>query len=182
MVNYLNRNLFIPPTLSNTLIANTEENPISIDKIKSDWNDFLGWLDKKGVKGKPELDKGGLGNEYFNQYIKENPQTVLSKDSIPIIRKEYIALRNKGIEDIKSGKAIFENQTGKDANVDRFMKHIILNEESSDPNYIGQHLTQTPFMGSVLKEKEKIIGKSKFTTPLKGIQEQMKDLVLKATP
>lgn len=114
------------------------------EQLKEDWNGFLNWLDKKGMKGKPELDKGDLGNQLFRQYIKETPGTSLSEKSIPAIRKAYTELRNDRLKEIQEGKGNYEGSP------ESFMKHIVLNEQTENPNYVGQHLTQTMFPGAKL--------------------------------
>ena len=124
--------------------------PVS-DKIKQDWNMYLSWLDKKGMKGKPELDKGGVGNNLFKQYLKETPETSLSEKVIPSIRKAYVDLRNDRLKEIQSGGA-----TTSTVNPENFMNHILLNEKSDKPNYVGQHLTQTMFPGAKMKTGEVI--------------------------
>jgi hypothetical protein len=121
-----------------------EEKETVSDAVKQDWNAYLTWLDKKGMRGKPELDKGGLGNNLFKQYLKENPSTSLTEKIIPSIRKAYIDLRNDRLKEIQSGKGNYEGDP------ETFMKHIVLNEQSGDPNYVGQHLTQTMFPGAKL--------------------------------
>lgn len=118
--------------------------PVIDDKVKQDWNNYLDWLDKKGMRGKPELDKGGVGNNLFKQYIKENPSTSLTDKHIPGIRKAYLDLRNDRLKEIESGKGTYKGD------VSTFMKHIVDNEKSADPNYVGQHLTQTRFPGAKL--------------------------------
>ena len=146
-----------------------EGEPMVTEKHKADWNKYLTWLDAKKMKGTPDLDKGGLGNKLFNQYIKENPTTSLNPNIIPGIRKEYQILRQSGIDDILKGKAYFLGKTGKDTDTSNFMKHIELNEKSKDPNYVGQHLTQTFFPDVQIgdekavrynvKEKESLLNK-----------------------
>lgn len=126
--------------------SDNEDDNVS-DDVKSDWNNFLTWLDKKGLKGKPELDKDNKGNELFKQYLKENPNTSLTEKIIPSIRKAYLDLRDDRIKEIKAGKANFSG------NPEDFMKHIVLNEQTKDPNYVGQHLTQTMFPGAKLYSK-----------------------------
>lgn len=114
---------------------------------KQDWNNYLEWLKGKGMQGKPELDKGGLGEKLFQDYLKQNPQTTLSKKIIPGIRQAYLEMRNKAIEEMKAGKGAWgaSETGGKEADYSGFMKHITDNELTKDPNYIGQHLTMTPF-------------------------------------
>lgn len=161
-----------------TVTPTTEGSTVVTDRVKSDWNDFLGYLDKKGVRGKPELDKGNLGNQYFQQYLKENPNTSLSIEVIPEIRKQYIAERDRGVADIKSGKAKLMDKSGPDVDVTPFMRHIVLNEQSKDPNYVGQHLTQTPFRGTALLSRDtgKVIGQTQFNNPNVGILQSMQNL------
>jgi hypothetical protein len=122
------------------------ESPIT-PKHKEDWNKYLGWLKEKGMQGKPELDKGGVGEKLFQEYLKQNPETSLSKSIIPGIRKEYVNMRDKAIEEMKAGKGGWGASAtgGKEADYSGFMKHILDNEKSGDPNYVGQHLTMTPF-------------------------------------
>lgn len=118
------------------------------EKMMQDWNDFLAYLDKKGVRGKPELDKNDLGNKYFREYLKENPNTSLSEEAIPKIRKAYLNLRDENLENIKTGKITYKGAP------DTFMNNIVLNEKSANPNYVGQRLTQTLFPGYKIKDKE----------------------------
>lgn len=132
---------------------NETEEPIPV-QLKEDWNAYLNWLDKKGMKGKPELDKGGLGNKLFEQYLKENPNTTLSVEQIPNIRKAYLQMREQGLKDYKEGKMSFSSGT----TPENYMKHIVLNEQTENPNYVGQHLTQTPFPGQKFSIKDKKTG------------------------
>lgn len=130
----------------NTTKEKKIEDP-DIQKIKADWNKYLKYLSDKGVQGKPELDKGGLGNKYFDEYVKANPGTSLSTAVIPKIRQAYSELRNTNIETIKKGKGEFNGKSGPDVDFSGFMSHIEKNEKSENPNYVGQHLTRTPFPG-----------------------------------
>jgi len=120
------------------------ENPVAIsDELKTNWNKYLDWLDKKGMKGKPELDKGGVGNKLFKQYLSETADAKLSEKDIPVIRQAYKEMRDQGIKDQKEGKIAF----GTGVTAENFMSHIVANEKTSNPNYVGQHLTQTRFPG-----------------------------------
>jgi hypothetical protein len=134
-------------------VTDDEKGETVSDAIKQDWNAYLSWLDKKGMRGKPELDKGGVGNNLFKQYLKENPNTSLSEKIIPSIRKAYVDLRNDRLKEIESGKGNYEGSP------ESFMKHIVLNEQSGDPNYVGQHLTQTMFPGAKLTSPTGVVKK-----------------------
>jgi len=150
----------------------TEEPKADMNKIKQDWNAYLDYLDEKKVRGIDALDKGDLGNKYFREYLKANPNTSLNENIIPKIREAYQDLRNSQIADIQSGKISFLGKTGKDADVSSFMRHIVENEKTKNPNYVGQHLTQTRFPGGVIKDKNtgKVIEKTEILTPGKGVE------------
>lgn len=163
-------------------LSNSSEQTISetpdINRIKYDWNKFLKWMESKGVKGKPELDKGDLGNKYFKQYIKENPQTSLNESVIPLIRKEYVKLRDEGISEILGGKTVFNLPDVGEVKGDaakpylhRYMGHILTNEKSDKPNYVGQHLTQTLFPGAELEEYENDMLVKKTKTDIGNLED-----------
>lgn len=162
-----------------------ESNSPDVNKIKTDWNDFLSWMEQKGVKGKPELDKGDLGNKYFKDYIKSHPETSLSEKAIPIIRQEYVKLRDDNAARILAGKGEFTLPdvgvlTGEAAKkyMDRFMGNILKNEQSANPNYVGQYLTQTPFPPSTFKvyENDKLISeKTQDTYTAEDMEKRYKD-------
>lgn len=114
------------------------------------WNKFLSSLEKKGLKGKPELDKNNLGNRLFKEWLKENPDEGLSEQDIPKVRKTYSNQRTMRLKEIKEGKGGFD----KGANEENFMRFIVENEKAKDPNYVGMRLTQTPFPGSVFNIKD----------------------------
>ena len=56
-----------------------------VKQLKSDWNDYVDWVGKKGIKYSRTLDKGegeqNEGNKLLAQYIKENPKTTLRATS-----------------------------------------------------------------------------------------------------
>ena len=131
-----------------------------LQKIKGDWNKYLEYLEEKGVKGSPDLDKGGIGNKYFTEYIKANPGTSLSPAVIPKIREAYTELRNITMEQIKNGKASFKDskgnvQSGPNTDFTDYMKNVVENEKTKDPNYVGQNLTKTRFP-AILDESGKV--------------------------
>jgi hypothetical protein len=68
--------------------------PLSVQQ-RNDWNNFLNYLDKKGVAGSTELDKRdkSLGLSYLEQYRKENPNTTITPDIIPLVQYEQYQLR-----------------------------------------------------------------------------------------
>lgn len=130
--------------LRNYLVAakgNNMPDPPVDNKVRTDWNQYLSWLDKKGVRGKPDLDKGGAGYAMFDQYVKENPSTSLSRETLPVIRKELLNYRNWVLDQNKNGGNVLTPGVSEE----NFMRHVVENEKSGDPNLPGQHLTTTAF-------------------------------------
>lgn len=129
-----------------------EDKAASVDnRIRAEWNNYVSWLDKKGYKGKPELDKNGLGFKMIEQYKQENPETVLSKDMIIPIQKEFQNYRKYALEQIKAGKAKLADGVTED----NFMKDL-----SVVDGIPGQRTTSFMFPSSYLKlfdEKDKLL-------------------------
>jgi len=61
---------------------------------RREWNAYIDFLDKKGYKGSPLLDKKetGLATGLFNQFKKENPNTTISLDHVKAVQSEMEAL------------------------------------------------------------------------------------------
>jgi hypothetical protein len=154
-----------------------EEPKVDMNKVKQDWNVFLDYLEKKGVRGKPALDTGNLGNKYFKEYLKANPNTSLNENIIPKIREAYQTLRNSQIADMQAGKATYNGKSGKDADYSGFMKWIVDNELTENPNYIGQYLTQLRFPGGKIVEEKtgRVLEKTNVLTPGWGEKAMKKE-------
>jgi hypothetical protein len=62
------------------------------------WNQFLDYLDKKGVGGSKDLDEKdqSLGKKYLDQYNKDNPKDAVPEDFIPKAQYENYLIRKKG--------------------------------------------------------------------------------------
>lgn len=77
-------------------VPNAPENykPLNSSE-RTEWNNFLNYLEKKGVGGSKDLDKRdkSLGLKYIDQYRKENPDTFINKDMIPRIQYDQYLLR-----------------------------------------------------------------------------------------
>lgn len=119
------------------------------NKIRTDWNDFLKFVEKKGYRGNPELDKGGKGYQLFDEYVKSTPNTSLSRESLPVIRKELLNYRTWALDQNKS-TVPGSGKLAAGVNENNFMRHVIENEKTGDPNYPGSNLTTTPFPDSYL--------------------------------
>jgi hypothetical protein len=93
----------------------------SVDnKLRRDWNDYTAWLEKQGMKGNPQLDKGGLGFTLLEKYRKENPATTVTKEAIPVIQQEFQKYKQYALDRIKAKKAMFSEGT----NEQNFMKNL----------------------------------------------------------
>lgn len=64
---------------------------------RTKWNQFLDYLEKKGVGGSKDLDARdkGLGIKYLNEYNKANPDSAVSKEFIPTAQYESYLIRRK---------------------------------------------------------------------------------------
>jgi hypothetical protein len=120
-----------------TLTAATSTAQKLTDQNKIDWNNFLNHLEAKKLRGLPCLDQNNMGNALFIEYINTH-KTSLSIELIPLIRAEYLEIRNRLIKDIESGKVLCTHPG-------RFMLHVVNNEKTTNPNYVGQNLTKSYF-------------------------------------
>lgn len=92
-----------------------EKNPPKIDNsVRQEWNNFIGWLDKKGLKGSPTLDHNDLGGKMIDEYRKEHPDTPLTREMVIPIQKEFSNYRNWAINQIESGRGAYAPGTNKD--------------------------------------------------------------------
>ena len=156
-----------------------------------EWNSYIDYAKDKGFAGKAEIDKEGKGNKLFEEWKKQNPKTSISIEDMPSVRKSLIALRNESIENMKTGKGEYMSskgvQKGPNADYSEFMRHVELNEKSSDPNYIGQHMTITKFPAPkakiVQKGSGKVISETSGPLSMPGKSEQeMRELFRRIEP
>jgi len=130
------------------LLANMDEekgevDPKADDNLKSEWNKYLDFLDTKKVRGNPSLDTNQEGFKYLDEYIKANPGTILSRESILPIQKALLEYRNKGIENIQSGKATYDKP------IETFMEGL-----SKLDGYPGQFTTRYKFPAAILTSND----------------------------
>ena len=75
------------------------------DNVKQAWNDYTAYLNKKGLMGSATLDAGDTGLKTLAMYQKANPNSILTKEHIPVIQQAFSDYRGRALADIKSGKA-----------------------------------------------------------------------------
>jgi hypothetical protein len=88
--------------------------------IRQAWNDYVKWLDTKGLKGHPSLDHNNLSFKMIEEYRKENPETPLTKDMIVPIQKEFSNYRDYALKQVDAGKVAL----GPGVTKDNFLKAL----------------------------------------------------------
>ena len=78
------------------LTGGGDDPPPLTPQQRKEWNAYVDWIEKKGYKGSPLLDKRdtGLASNLFNQFKKENPNVTLSLDHIKSVQTEIENLAN----------------------------------------------------------------------------------------
>jgi len=119
--------------------------------IREGWNDYVKWLDSKGMKGHPDLDKNDLGLKMIDQYRKENPKTPITRELVIPIQKEFSKYRDYALGQVDAGKAVLADGVTRD----NFLKHLSIVD-----GLPGQRTTSFSFPNEYLKtfEKGKLIG------------------------
>lgn len=102
--------------------------------IMQQWNSYVDWLDSKGMKGSPELDKGDTGFKLMEEYRKVNPSFTLQKDDIGVIQERLKDYRNFSLDSIRQGK-MKVNYGGKET----FFKDLSPTQQKDvEENYMGK--------------------------------------------
>ena len=114
---------------------------------RADWNAYVDFLRTKGVAANPALDKDGLGFKYFDEYVKSNPKTSLTRDVILPIQKDLLDYRQYQLNNIKSGKAMF----AEGVNEQNFMNHL-----SKVDGYPGQFTTSVKYPYEFMRYKDNV--------------------------
>lgn len=70
------------------------------------WNSFIDFLEKEGVKGSPLLDQRdkNLGKFYFQKFVTSNPGITLRYEDVPRIQQELQDYRANLVNQWKNGK------------------------------------------------------------------------------
>jgi len=146
--------------MANNIFAFTppdDTKPVN-NKMRSDWNGFIDYLEKKGMKGKPDLDKGGLGYKMFDDYVKQTPGVSLSRESLPIIRKDLLNYRQWVLNEQQKPESQKVARLADNVTPQNFMSNVLANEKTADPNYPGTNLTSTRFPSQYLESYNQKLG------------------------
>ena len=123
------------------------------NKIREGWNSYVDWLEAKGLKGNPSLDKDDFGGQIIDKYKLENPDSPISREMIIPIQKDFIVYRDFVLEEVKNKKA----RLADGVTPETFMKDL-----SVVDGIAGQKTTKFKFpfkyletyMGDKLEKKE----------------------------
>lgn len=142
--------------------------------LRSEWNNYVGWLETQGMKGKPELDSNQLGFKYLEDYRKLNPNSPLTKESIPQIQGYLQDYRNWVIENHKTGKRPISFTETPLPDYSNFMPNL-----SRVDGYPGQYTTSVKFPSEYLNSS-----RQGFASIVKNRQTggYVKNDVLELTP
>ena len=123
-------------------------------EVKVEWNNYVDYLEKKGLKGSKELDKGkgdmNVGRKVLAEYIKSNPDTLLTLDMVGAIQNEFTKTKSKLESDIKQGK------------ISTTAKEVLPNLSKQDI-YPGSKTTTYKFPTAALESKLKDVSTGKIT-------------------
>lgn len=88
-------------------VRDTEKEPNKItNAVRQEWNNFVDFLDQRGLKGNPELDKGDLSQRLLSQYIRENPMTPLRPEMVKDIQGDFANYRGYALNKIRQNKGV----------------------------------------------------------------------------
>lgn len=136
-------------------LANKEgiKEPVIDNKIRGAWNEYVKYLDGKGLKGHASLDKDDFGGKMIDEYVKANPNSPINRDMIVPIQKEFQNYRKFRLDQIKSGVLKFDE--GVDEN--NFMRALSIVD-----GIPGQRTTSFSFPEDYMKtynEKDELLEK-----------------------
>ena len=145
-----------------------ETTPVKVDNtLRSAWNDYVDWLDKKGLKGHPSLDHDNLSFKMIEEYRKENPDTPLTKDKIIPIQKEFTNYRNYALKQVDEGKVALAPGTTKE----NFLKAL-----TAIDGVPGQRSTSFKFPKGFMVDRAKNETKSGFINSDEPLDQQLSSL------
>lgn len=141
-------------------IGHEEEKQVT-NQQRQDWNQYIQYLQKRKLAGDPSLDTNNLGKNMLAKYIKENPNTSLTVDSVIPIQKDFANYRQWAIDNIKKGKGEFAPGT----NEGNFMQEL-----SRVDGIPGQYTTRHQFPKEYLStfEDGKLVDKKEDFSTVKN--------------
>ena len=120
-----------------------EAKKVVTDQLRQDWNDYVDWLEKKGLKGNAKLDEGDLGLRMVEEYQAEHPGTTVSNETVGLVQEDHEEYRQWALDQIKQGKAAFAPGVTEET----FMKNL-----SDADGYAGSLTTAKKFPAAYLQK------------------------------
>lgn len=117
--------------------------PVVDNKVRQAWNDYVNFLQTKGLKGHPSLDHNDLGFKMIDEYRKLHPDTPLTKDMVIPIQQDFSNYRNWALDQIKQGKG----QLQQGVTPDKFLSAL-----SVVDGIPGQRTTSYSFPSGYMKD------------------------------
>lgn len=136
------------------------ETPTASVNVMQQWNNYVDWLDSKGMKGSPELDKGDKGFQMMEMYRKENPSFTLTKDDVGVIQQRLQDYRSFAIDSIKQGKMkiiyggkeVFYKDLSPEQQKDVEQNYMGKIAKTGIDNFPGQFTTSTKFSSEFISK------------------------------
>lgn len=125
------------------------------DDIRTQWNTYVDWLDKKGMKGKPDLDNNGLGYTMVDEYQRDNPNSGINRGSIKSIQQEFSKYRDWSLGRINRGEAVLSPGV----RPEDYMKDLSIID-----GYPGQRTTSFKFPSTYLQSDPNMAVKQGFAS------------------
>lgn len=131
--------------------------PIPDEKVVEEWNKFVRWMGEKGVHKNKDIDlnTGGLGYKYFDQYRKETGSPI-DREDLPRALNIYNKKMESDYNDLLAGKLYIPANpfdpksrliTGNTPEaIEGFKKarsFYFENMKSKNPSYPGSFFTRT---------------------------------------
>jgi hypothetical protein len=115
------------------------------DQLKQDWNSFVGYMKTKGYAGSKDLDNQdtNMGKEYLSRYLKENPKSTLSYDSVGTIQQSLQDYRKDAWQRVQDKKAVSDAKS-----YDEFMPNL-----SQVDGWLGSKTSQAMFPSVIYNGK-----------------------------
>lgn len=141
------------------------DKPVQIDnKTREEWNKYVDFLEKKGLKGHPSLDHDDLSNRMLDEFKKENPNTILDRNMIIPIQQDFSKYRDYALDEVKNKRAAF----GEGVNEENFLRAL-----STVDGIAGQRTTSFKFPSGYMADRNKNETRSGFMKTGKAASDQL---------
>lgn len=137
------------------------------DDLMTEWNNYVSWLGP--LKGSPELDNNGLGLKKLDEYKKSNPNTILTKESIPTIQNSLKQYREWAIQQHKDKKLNINDSVAPDySNFMPFISEYEKKGKKWGDGYPGQYTTSVLFPYEYINNVQTGFAKNKLASFYNG--------------